>query len=136
MCLHGFKEKRKQLVYLLTQPSRDYFLKNRRVVFFSEESRHINTTVVIECTSTAVKIFYRPWLQKFVSTVQAHSLARVQGMVYIVLSMSKGTGYGYRTGLRVQGMVYIVLSRSKGTGYGYIVLSISKGAGHGLNYWL
>ena len=75
--------------------------------------------VVIECTSTAVKIIYRPWLQKFVSTVQAHSLARVQGMVYIVLSMSKGTGYGYRTGLRVQGM-------------GYIVLSMSKGAGHGL----
>ena len=65
-----------------------------------------------------MKIFYRLWLQKFVSTIQAHSLARVQGMVYIVLSMSKGTGYGYRTGLRVQGMVYIVLSMSKGTGHG------------------
>jgi hypothetical protein len=39
-------------------------------------------------------------------------------MVYIVLSMSKGTGYGYRTGLRVQGMVYIVLSMSKGAGHG------------------
>ena len=81
--------------------------------------------VVIECTSTAVKIFYRPWLQKFVSTVQAHSLARVQGMVYIVLSMSKGTGYGYRTGLRVQGMGYIVLSRSKGIGHGlYCVVHV------------
>ena len=74
--------------------------------------------VVIECAPTAVKIIYRLWLQKFVPTVGSHSLARVQGMVYIVLSMSKGTGYGYRTGLRVQGMVYIVLSMSKGTGYG------------------
>ncbi len=77
-----------------------------------------------------MKIFMRLWLQKFVPTVGSHSLGRVQGMVYIVLSMSKGIGYGYRAwvilccaGLRVQGMVYIVLS-------------MAKGAGHGLNYWL
>ena len=58
-----------------------------------EETRLL-LIVVIECACTAVKIIYRPWLQKFVSTVQAHSLARVQGMVYIVLSMSKGAGHG------------------------------------------
>ena len=46
-------------------------------------------------------------------------------MVYIVLSMSKGTGYGYRAGLRVQGMVYIVLSMSKGIGHGlYCVVHV------------
>ena len=50
--------------------------------------------VVIECAPTAVKIIYRLWLQKFVPTVSSHSLARVQGMVYIVLSMSKGAGHG------------------------------------------
>ena len=49
-------------------------------------------------------------------------------MVYIVLSMSKGIGYGYRAwvilccaGLRVQGMVCIVLSMSKGAGHGFNV---------------
>ena len=87
-------------------------------------------SVVYKCAPTAVKFFMRLWLQKFVPTVGSHSLGRVQGMVYIVLSMSKGIGYGYRVwvilccaGLRVQGMVYIVLS-------------MSKGAGHGFNYWL
>ncbi len=57
--------------------------------------------VVIGCGPMAVKIYMRLWLQKFVSPVSPQPLVRVQGMVYIVLCMSKGAGHGLYCVVRV-----------------------------------